>query len=107
MIELTYNEQRLFTRFEDAAMHDQRAPSAQATIDEGLGNPRRLVDCLIRKGYIESRNYGRNWRVVFILRGPHKGEHTKMSPNGWLEHANSIKRRLDNDMRAVEKGRGL
>ncbi len=107
MIELTYNENKLFMMFEVAVMGHARASSAQAVRDAGIGDPERLTASLIRKNYIESRNYGHNWRVVFLLRGRYKGQNTKMPPEHWLEHENSIQRRLNNDMRAIEKARGL
>ncbi len=93
MIPLTYNESKLLILFEDAVMSQERAPSAQTVHDAGIGDPARSTASLIRKGYIESRNYGHNWRVVFILRGQLNGRYSKMPPEDWVEHENSMKRR--------------
>lgn len=90
---LTYSESRLITYFEDAVMHDRRAPSTEVIRKLGLGDPIRILASLIRMGYVESRNYGHNWRVVFIKHGPYEGQNTQMPPEGWVEHENSKRRR--------------
>ncbi len=93
MTTLTQNEHAMFMRLEEAAMHNQRMPTQDQFLGMGVRASRRRLDGLIAKDYIELRNYGQNWRVVFIKHGQHRGEHSKMPPVGWAEHENSMKRR--------------
>lgn len=67
-----------FALFEAAAVAGERCPM---TYPYGP-IPTAATDALIASGHIRSMVYGRNYRVVEILKGPHAGKSTAPEPNG-------------------------
>ena len=46
----------------------------------------KITKVLSELGHIRIEIYGRNWRVIEIMRGPHKGARTMGPPHGGKPH---------------------
>ena len=90
---LTPQEHQMFLLLEEAVMYDRRVPTQQQFLDMHVRDSRRQLDMLMAKGYIHLRNYGHNWRVVFMQHGQYDKGHSKMPPLHWREHKDSLARR--------------
>ena len=64
--------ERLFALIVNCAENDKRAPAVKR-----IKNGYSLYVRLEESGRIKLENYGKNWRVVEILVGPHKGKRTR------------------------------
>jgi hypothetical protein len=63
-----------------AADRGDRCPTTPELQRRGLSVP-GIVQ-LAEAGLIRTEVYGRNWRVVWICQGPHRGKSTKPAPYG-------------------------
>lgn len=70
--------ERAFALIEQAAINGERAP--QGTPHGPL--PHSAITTLYRAGRVRGEIHPRNWRVLTILAGPHKGKSTKAPPWG-------------------------
>lgn len=68
--------ERDFALIEEAAIKGERCPSSRryGPITSGA------TEALVAEGRIRVEVYGKNWRVITILAGPHKGKTTAMPP---------------------------
>ena len=66
--------ERAYTMIEQAAIHGDRCPFN----DNMDATGRCFVPELARTGRIRVEVYARNWRVVTLLTGEHKGKHTAL-----------------------------
>lgn len=82
---------------EAAAVLKQRCP-----LNDDL--PVGAVAMLTRAGIVRVKVYGRNWRTIEILEGPHKGARTAPPPDDRLPYkvvdAKGSRRASDEDMAA-------
>jgi hypothetical protein len=69
----------------DAADHGERCPTTPEFVRRGISNP--PISQLARLGFVRSEVFGKNYRVVHILTGPHAGKSTRPPEDGgapWL-----------------------
>ena len=69
-----------FAQIERAALAGERCPTT-CTVDNPTGTMRPgVAPILLKEGRIKVEIYGRNWRVIEILKGPNAGKRTKEAP---------------------------
>jgi len=86
-------ERWMLDAFVKAADAHERAPTRRQLDVIVKGDAARMLARMRNKGVVESRVYGRNFRVIVIKKGMHTGKHTKLPPKHWQEHVSSLKRR--------------
>ena len=69
-----------FAQIERAALAGERCPSTHGTYNSSGTLSSGITTMLLREGRIKIEIYGRNWRVIEILKGPNAGKRTKEAP---------------------------
>ncbi len=92
MNNLTAEQEECFEEFVKAATHGLRAPTLANL--RGFGDVPKITRELAFMGFITIEVYGRNWRVVTILKGHRAGKRTMGPPHGGEPYL-----RLDKDGR--------
>ena len=93
MTELTANACSLLDILAGAALRGERCPTNLEMVKRGAQYPQKYLRELINQGHIEVRFYGQNFRVIVILGGTYKGQHTRVAPKGWDEQPKSKRAR--------------
>jgi len=78
------SEQVILRGFElivSAANAGERAPTNRHSANPTGKLRSGITQALIKNGMIRVEVYGKNWRVIEILKGPHAGKRTKMPPD--------------------------
>lgn len=85
-------EAQVFTLIEQAAMGGCRCPTNAEIADHlnalgiwrpvGVSGIPKILQQLVRQGFVTIRIYGLNWRDVVILQGQHAGKMTLPPPHG-------------------------
>ena len=79
---LSEAQEKLFELLVQKAVANERCPTNQWLADNGYGYPKNSIAALARLGYVRIAVYSKNWRVVTILVGEHKGKTTTSPPIG-------------------------
>jgi hypothetical protein len=69
-----------FALIERAALAGERCPTTLTTDNPTGTLLAGIAAILVKEGRIKIEIYGRNWRVVEILKGPNAGKRTKEAP---------------------------
>lgn len=77
---------------EKAARNNQRAPTRDELLSAIPGGGPALT-AIVKAGWVESRWYGKNYRVFYILRGECEGMHTLLPPDHYHESTVSQRKR--------------